>query len=98
MREIETLMKSRAQTGQAGFRIASEGFFGTLAIPLLKGRLFDERDGPRFMKGLLYGISPGDPLTFAATAVVLGAVAFVACLVPARRAARVDPIVALRAD
>ena len=52
----------------------------------------------RIMRGVLYGVGPGDPLTFAAVAVVLVAVAAIASWLPARRAANVDPVVALRAD
>jgi ABC-type antimicrobial peptide transport system permease subunit len=53
--------------------------------------------GVRMLSAFLYGISPHDTLTFIAVPVVILAVAAVACLVPARRAARVDPLTALRA-
>jgi len=55
-------------------------------------------EATRLLGTLLYSIQPGDPLTFAAVTLLLLVVAMVACWLPARRAARADPLVALRTD
>jgi putative ABC transport system permease protein len=52
----------------------------------------------RFMQSLLFGVTPTDPVTFAAVALLLGTTAAAAAYVPARRATHVDPVKALRAD
>jgi putative ABC transport system permease protein len=50
----------------------------------------------RYMASLLFGVKPIDTVTFIAVAIVLAAVVLVACLVPARRAAKIDPLEALK--
>jgi ABC-type antimicrobial peptide transport system permease subunit len=52
----------------------------------------------RLLQKLLFEVGPTDPLTFVGVAAVLGASAIAACYIPARRAARVDPMVALRIE
>jgi putative ABC transport system permease protein len=50
----------------------------------------------RLMTGILYGVTATDPMTYASVVAILAAVAVLACVAPARRAATIDPLVALR--
>jgi ABC-type lipoprotein release transport system permease subunit len=50
------------------------------------------------LTGIVYGVRLLDPVTFFSVPVLLAAIALIACMIPARRAASVDPIVALRRD
>jgi putative ABC transport system permease protein len=52
----------------------------------------------RFISSLLFGVGEHDPITIAAVALILAAVALIACYIPAKRAAKVDPMVALRCE
>jgi ABC-type antimicrobial peptide transport system permease subunit len=52
----------------------------------------------RLMKDLLFNVRPADPLTFVAVALTLGGCALAASYLPGRRATRVDPVIALRAE
>jgi putative ABC transport system permease protein len=71
--------------------------FSVIGIGLIAG-LFGALGITRLMSSLLYGVAAWDPITFASTATLIAAVAFLACWLPARRAARVDPVIALRAE
>ena len=70
-----------------GLALALGGVIAGLLLSLLLTKL---------LASLLFGISATDPATFAVAALMLGAVAPLACYLPARRATKVDPLVALR--
>ena len=52
----------------------------------------------RLVHAILYHTNPRDPIALGATVLIIAAVALVACLIPARRATKVDPMIALRAE
>jgi putative ABC transport system permease protein len=72
-----------------GLTLAALGIVVGLALALAVTRL---------LSGFLYGVSPFDAVTFIGVPVLLTLVALLACWLPARRATRVDPIIALRAE
>lgn len=72
---------------QRGAVVAGAGLLAGIAVSL---------GCTRYLRSFLFEIEPTDPLTFAAIAVLLIAVALLACYIPARRATKVDPLVALR--
>jgi predicted permease len=72
-----------------GLRLVAGGIVAGLAAAFLV---------LRFLSKLLYGVQPADPVTLGAVALLLGAIAFLACYIPARRATSVDPMIALRCE
>lgn len=100
---------TNARTKEIGLRVAlgapGERVLGLVfrqaALPIalgLSGGVAAALVLSRLMETLLYGIRPIDPLTYAVTPAVFGLVAGLACLIPARRALRIDPMIAIRAD
>ena len=92
--EIGVRMALGAQTGNVLGLVLGEGM--RLALLGAGIGLIGSFFAARLLSGMLFGVTPGDPATFGLVAVVLVAVAMVACYIPARRATRVDPLVALR--
>ena len=95
-REIGLRMALGAQLSDVQKLILKQGMF--LAAIGSLGGLMVALGGARMMKSLLYGVSSSDPITFACVALLLLNVALLACWIPARRASRVEPMIALRAE
>jgi predicted permease len=95
-REIGLRMALGAQTADVLRLILRQGML-LAAIGAVIG-LTIGFGGTRLLKTLLYGVSAADPVTFAGVTLLLGVVTLLACWLPAHRASRVDPMVALRAE
>jgi putative ABC transport system permease protein len=85
-----------ARSGQVLGMVIRDGM-KVIVVSLIVG-LASAAAATRLLANQLFGVSTVDPVTFAAVPVILAIVALVACYLPARRASRVDPIVALRAE
>ena len=94
--EIGIRMSLGATTGQVRRMILSEG--GTLVVIVLVLGAIGALAASRLMQGLLFGVEPSDPATLMFVALIMAAASIAACLVPAIRASRVDPSVALRSE
>jgi putative ABC transport system permease protein len=93
-REIGLRMALGAQPGRVLMLVLRQGLLLTL-IGIGVG-LAGALALSRVMSGLLYGVTASDPATFAAIVLVLAVVSLIACYIPARRATRVDPLIALK--
>ncbi|MGZ4983486.1 MAG: ABC transporter permease [Chthoniobacterales bacterium] len=95
-REIGLRMALGAQFSDVQKLILKQGML--LAVIGSLGGLLVAFGGARMMKSLLYGVSASDPITFTCVALLLLGIALLACWFPARRASRVEPMIALRAE
>jgi putative ABC transport system permease protein len=94
--EVGIRMALGARRTQVLRMVLREGM-RTIGVALVAG-LAVAAAATRLLASQLFGVSTMDPLTFAAVPILLGLVALAACYLPALRASRVDPIVALRAE
>jgi len=92
--EIGIRVALGAQRADVLKQVLAEG--ASLALIGLLGGFVGSLAATQLIATLLFGVKPADPLTFAAVAAILASVTLAACYIPARRATRVDPIVALR--
>jgi ABC-type antimicrobial peptide transport system permease subunit len=95
-REISIRMALGAQMGAVQRMIVRQGMMLTLIAVMLG--LPAALAVAKFSTSILYGVHPYDQVTFVAMPLFLAAVALLACWIPARRAARVDPMIALRCE
>jgi macrolide transport system ATP-binding/permease protein len=95
-REIGLRMALGAQSRSVGWLILRQGMMLALIGSVIGLAL--SFGGTRLLQSILYGVSAVDPVTFGTVAFLLGAVALLACWLPAYRAARVDPMIALRSE
>lgn len=95
-REIGVRMALGAQRADVLGMILREGF--VLAAIGIGSGLAGSFAVTRALRGFLFEVTPGDPLTLGSAALLLAAVALVACFIPARRATNIDPMAALRCE
>jgi len=93
-RELGIRMALGAQSWEVVRLVMRQGML-LAAVGLIVG-LLAAFAATRLVAALLYGVNPSDPFVFAAVTILLAAAAFAACYFPARRAVKIDPVIALR--
>jgi ABC-type antimicrobial peptide transport system permease subunit len=92
--EIGIRMSLGADSGMVQRMILAEG--GVLLALGLAGGLLGALFASQLIRGLLFGVAPHDPVTLVAVGMTMAAIGLVACWLPARKAASIDPAVAMR--